>query len=153
MTTKIGLLVGREWSFPPAFIEEGARRDVGVTAEYVRLGAPAMDEPCQYRVVIDRISHEVPFYRTWLKHAVLNGAMIVNNPFMWSTDDKFFGATLAASLGITRPRTIARPNKAYMPRISHEESLRNLTYPLDWEGNLAYVRLPCVLKDAHSGGW
>ncbi len=153
MTTKIGLLVGREWSFPPAFIEEVARRDVGVTAEYVRLGAPAMDEPCQYRVVIDRISHEVPFYRTWLKHAFLNGAMVVNNPFMWSADDKFFGATLAASLGVTSPRTMALPNKAYVPSISHEESLRNLTYPLDWEGILAYVGLPCVLKDAHGGGW
>jgi hypothetical protein len=153
MSTKIGLLVGRESSFPPAFIAEVARRDAGVTAEYVRLGAPAMDEPCHYRVVIDRISHEVPFYRSWLKHAVLNGATVVNNPFMWSADDKFFGATLATSLGVASPRTVALPNKAYVPGISHEESLRNLTYPLDWEGILAYVGLPCVLKDAHGGGW
>ena len=152
MSTKIGLLVGREWSFPPAFIEEVARRDAGVTAEYVRLGAPAMDEPPRYRVVIDRISHEVPFYRSWLKHAVLQGVTVVNNPFMWSADDKFFGATLATSLGVRSPRTVALPNKAYVPGIVHEESLRNLTYPLDWEGILAYVGLPCVLKDAHGGG-
>jgi hypothetical protein len=150
---KIGLLVGREWSFPPAFIDEVARRDSGVTAEYVRLGAPAMDEPCRYRVVIDRISHEVPFYRSWLKHAVVHGATVVNNPFMWSADDKFFGATLAESLGVASPRTVALPNKAYIPGINHEESLRNLAYPLDWEGILAYVGLPCVLKDAHGGGW
>ena len=40
---KVGLLVGREWSFPPAFIEEVARRDVGVTAEFVTLGGTSMD--------------------------------------------------------------------------------------------------------------
>jgi hypothetical protein len=104
-------------------------------------------------VIIDRISHEVPYYRTYLKKAVLDGVTVVNNPFMWSADDKFFGATLAASLGVASPRTMALPNKAYLPGISHEESLRNLVYPLDWEGILAYVGLPCVLKDAHGGGW
>ena len=42
---RVGLMVGREWSFPPAFIDEVARRDAGVVAEYVKLGAPRMDEP------------------------------------------------------------------------------------------------------------
>ena len=56
---KIGLLVGREWSFPPAFIEEVNSRDAGVTAEYVKLGGTQMNEPCPYmRCFIDRISHE-----------------------------------------------------------------------------------------------
>ena len=76
MTLKIGLIVGREWSFPPAFIEEVNRRDEGVVAEYVTLGAPAMYEPCPYAVMIDRISHEVPFYRTYLKQAALQGCQV-----------------------------------------------------------------------------
>ena len=67
MSQKIGLLVGREWSFPPAFIEEVNKRGAGVTAELVQLDAARMDEPCEYALVIDRISHEVPYYRTWLK--------------------------------------------------------------------------------------
>lgn len=150
---KIGLIVGREWSFPPAFIEEVNRRNEGVTAELVKLGAPRMDDPAEYRVIIDRISHEVPFYRTYLKHAVLAGATVVNNPFMWSADDKFFGATLATSLGLASPKTVVLPNKEYVPGIVHSESLRNLTYPLDWHGIVEYVGLPCILKDAHGGGW
>ncbi len=150
---KIGLIVGREWSFPPAFIEEVNRRNDGVTAELVKLGAPRMDDPAEYRVLIDRISHEVPFYRTYLKHAVLAGTTVVNNPFMWSADDKFFGATLATSLGLASPRTVVLPNKEYVPGIVHTESLRNLTYPLDWQGVVEYVGLPCILKDAHGGGW
>jgi hypothetical protein len=150
---KIGLIVGREWSFPPAFIEEVNRRDEGVTAEFVTLGAPRMDDPAEYRVIIDRISHEVPFYRTFLKHAVLRGVTVINNPFMWSADDKFFGATLATSLGLASPKTVVLPNKEYIPGIVHTESLRNLAFPLDWQAVADYVGLPCVLKDAHGGGW
>ena len=153
MTLRVGLLVGREWSFPPALIEEVNRRDRGVTAEYVRLGGTRFDDPCPYAVIIDRISHEVPYYRTWLKHAVLQGATVINNPFMWTADDKFFGAGLARHLGVAHPKTVALPNKDYVPGIVHDESLRNLEYPLDWEGILSYVGLPCILKDAHGGGW
>ncbi|HEX5882797.1 MAG TPA: hypothetical protein VF468_31420, partial [Actinomycetota bacterium] len=128
----MGLILGREWSFPPAFIEEVAKRDEGVTVEYARIGATLMDQPCPYDVVIDRISHEVPFYRTWLKKALLDGVTVVNNPFMWSADDKFFGAALATRHGVASPRTVALPNKSYVPGIVPSESLRNLEYPLDW---------------------
>jgi hypothetical protein len=150
---KVGLIVGREWSWPPAFIEEVNGRNEGVVAEYVKLGAPHMDDPAQYRVIIDRISHEVPFYRTFLKHAVLRGVTVVNNPFMWTADDKFFGATLATSLGLASPKTVVLPNKEYVPGIVHSESLRNLQFPLDWQAVADYVGLPCILKDAHGGGW
>jgi hypothetical protein len=150
---RIGLVVGREWSFPPAFIEEVNRRGEGIVAEYVKLGGTSMNELVDYAVIIDRISHEVPYYRTFLKHAVLQGAVVVNNPFMWSSDDKLFDASLATALGIASPRTVALPNKDYLPGIKHDESLRNLRYPLDWDGIVEYVGLPCILKDAHGGGW
>jgi hypothetical protein len=153
MTLKVGLLVGRERSWPPAFLEEVRRRDAGVVAEYVKLGGTRMDEPCPYAVLIDRISHEVPYYRSYLKNAVLQGATVINNPFMWSADDKFFEASLAAKLGIAHPRTLVLPNHSYVPGIVPTESLRNLIYPLDWDAIVAYVGLPCVLKDAHGGGW
>ena len=45
------------------------------------------------------------------------------------------------------------PNKEYVPGIVHNESLRNLDYPLDWQGIVDYMGMPCVLKDAHGGGW
>src|SRR5678815_3066984 len=150
---KIGLMVGREWSFPPAFIEEVNGRNAGVVAEYVRIGAPRMNDPACYRVVVDRISHEVPMYRTWLKQAALQGSIVINNPFMWTADDKFFGAALAESLGVSSPKTVVLPNKSYIPGIKHGESRRNLEFPLDWQDIVEHVGLPCVLKDAHGGGW
>jgi hypothetical protein len=153
MTLKVGLIVGREWSFPPAFLEEVNTRDEGVVAEYAQLGGTRMDEPVEYAVLIDRISHEVPYYRSYLKHAMLHGATVVNNPFMWTADDKFFEASLATALGIASPKTVVLPNKDYVPGIVLTESLRNLIYPMDWQGIIDYVGLPCVLKDAHGGGW
>ena len=153
MNATVGLVVGREWSFPPKFIEEVNGRDRGVVAEYAKLGAERMVAPSAYAVIIDRISHEVPFYRTYLKHAVLQGVAVVNNPFMWSADDKFFGATLATRLGVASPKTVVLPNKEYIPGISHAESLRNLVFPLDWDAVLRHIGLPCILKDAHGGGW
>src|SRR6476620_7647442 len=150
---KIGLLVGREWSFPPAFIEEVKRRDEGVKAEDVKLGGTAMDQPNPYAVIVDRISHEVGYYRAYLKQAALQGTIIVNNPFMWSSDDKLFDAALATKLGVASPKTLALPNKDYSAGIKHDESLRNLNYPLDWDAVIEYVGMPCILKDAHGGGW
>src|SRR5262245_4748545 len=112
-----------------------------------------MNEPVPYSVLVDPISHEVPYYRTYLKHAVLQGVTVVNNPFMWTADDKFFEATLAAKLGVAHPKTVVLPNKDYVAGIVPTESLRNLVYPLDWKAIVEHVGVPCVLKDAHGGGW
>ena len=152
MTKRVGLLVGREWSFPPAFMEEVNRRGQGVTAEFVSIGAVAMDQPCPYDVIVDRISHEVPFYRAYLKQCVLQGVAVVNNPFMWTADDKFFGAALITKLGVASPKTVALPNKDYIKGIDRQESLKNLQL-VDWDALVRYIGLPCILKDAHGGGW
>jgi hypothetical protein len=151
---KIGVIVGREWSWPPAFIEEVNQRGTDVTAEYAQLGGTRMDEPVPYAVLVDRISHEVPYYRSYLKYAALRGAHVVNNPFMWTADDKFFEAGLATLLGVASPKTVVLPNKEYVPGIVHNESLRNLVYPMDWQSHVDYLGgFPVVLKDAHGGGW
>jgi len=154
MTLKVGLLVGMEWSWPPAFIEEMNGRNEDVKAEFMQIGGTTMNEPCPYAVIVDRISHEVPYYRSYLKNAVLQGSHVVNNPFMWTADDKYFGASLVTKLGIASPKTAVLPNKEYVPGIDHEKSLRNLKYPMPWEDLVNYVGgFPCVLKDAHGGGW
>ncbi|PJF29309.1 MAG: hypothetical protein CUN52_09045, partial [Phototrophicales bacterium] len=149
--------MGREWSFPPAFIEEVNKRtdQTGVIAEYMKVGGTFMNEPVDgYRVIIDRISHEVPYYRSFLKNAALQGVKVVNDPFMWSADDKFFGASLITKLGVASPKTVVLPNRDYVPGIVHNESLRNLKYPMDWGALVDMVGgFPLVLKDAHGGGW
>jgi hypothetical protein len=153
---KVGLLCGREFSFPPAFIERvktlGAKD--GVTAEFVKLGGTRMDEPSKYRVIVDRISHEVEYYRGYLKHAVLEGTYVINNPFWWTADDKYFNYCVAVKLGVAIPKTVLLPQKGYPKDVDiNSESLHNLEYPIDWDGLLDYVGRPAILKPYSGGGW
>jgi hypothetical protein len=149
---KIGILVGREGTFPQALINEINGRQAGVTAEYVKVGGVRMAEKVEYDTIVDRISHEIPFYRAYLKTAVLAGTKVINNPFWWAADDKFFNYSLATYLGIAIPKTVLLPQKEYKEGVV-SESLRNLEYPLDWQGIVDYVGLPAFIKPFDGGGW
>ncbi len=149
---KIGILVGMENTFPPALIEKINSMDAGITAEYIKLGGVKMAEATEYSVIFDRISHEIPFYRSYLKNAVLNGAIVVNNPFWWSADEKFFGFSLATKLGLAVPKTILLPQKAYIKGVT-DASLRNLEFPLDWNAIVEHIGMPAILKPHDGGGW
>lgn len=151
----IGLLVGRENTFPGPFIEtvNAKGRSDGISAELAVLGGtPELFEP-HHSVLVDRISHEVPYYRAHLKSAVLMGTTVINDPFWWEADEKFFECTLARKLGVAVPKTVVLPNKQYIPDIDHRQSLRNLRYPLDWEHVVSHTGLPAVLKPNTGGGW
>jgi len=149
---KIGLLVGRERSFPDALIEEINRRNADVIAEYVQVGEVHSDDPLLYQVILDRISHEVVFYQAFLKRAALSGTTVINNPFWRLADDKFFGTALVEKLGIAVPKTLIIPSRSYAEGIV-PESLRNLKHPLDWDAVVAYTGLPAILKPHWGGGW
>jgi len=153
---KIGLMVGREYSFPPAFIDRVNQlgRGHGISADFVKLGGTRLGEPAEYRVIVDRISHEVEYYRGYLKHAVLQGAYVINNPFWWTADDKFFNYAVMARLGVAIPKTVLLPQKGYPADVDIlPESLRNLTYPIDWDALLDHVGRPAILKPYSGGGW
>jgi hypothetical protein len=153
---KIGLMVGREYSFPHAFIDRVAElgKPHGITAEFVKLAGTKYDEPPVYKVIVDRISHEVEYYRGFLKYAAMNGTYVINNPFWWTADDKFFNYALMSRLGVAIPKTVLLPQKAYPADVDIlPASLRNLDYPIDWDGLLHYVGLPAILKPYSGGGW
>jgi glutathione synthase/RimK-type ligase-like ATP-grasp enzyme len=155
MSKVVGLLIGRENTFPQPFMDvvNAKGRDIGVRAELARLGgARELEEP-RYAVIVDRISHEVPYYRAHLKSAVLMGTAVINDPFWWEADEKFFQCTLARKIGVAVPKTVVLPNKDYIPDVDPSVSLRNLQYPLDWEAIVSYTGLPAVLKPNTGGGW
>jgi glutathione synthase/RimK-type ligase-like ATP-grasp enzyme len=150
---KIGVLFGMENSFPGALVERINSLNVpGISAEFVQTGAVHLDKPSPYAVIVDRISHDIPFYRAYLKHAAINGTAIINNPFWWSADDKFFNYTLAQKLGVAVPPTVILPHKKYPPG-TNDRSMRNLEYPLDWDGVFSYVGEHGFMKPIDGGGW
>jgi len=149
---KIGLLFGMEDSFPWALVDAIAARGNGeIVAEPVSISALRDTERFDYALILDRISHEVLFYRTFLKVAAARGVQIVNNPFWWSADDKYFGNIVAESVGVATPRTMLLPHK-HRPPNTEAASYRNLRF-VDWNGVFEYLRFPIFLKPAYGGGW
>ncbi len=150
---KIGVLFGVENSFPSALVERiNARNLSGIQAEFVQTGALHLNQKARYAVILDRVSHEIPFYRAALKQAALSGTTVINNPFWCSADDKFFNYTLAARLGVAVPPTVLLPHKEH-PNGTTEKSLRNLEFPLDWDSVFAAIGEHGFLKPIHGGGW
>lgn len=150
---KIGILYGKERSFPEAFIQRVNEKNVdGVRAEPVRIDKIIQGEGTGYAVIIDRISQDVPFYRAFLKNEAVNGCAVINNPFWWSADEKFFNNALATKIDVPVPKTVILPS-ATMPPDTSEESFSNLAYPLDWEHIFNYVGFPAYMKPHAGGGW
>lgn len=150
---KIGILFGRENTFPHAFVERVNEKNVdGIRAEFVRIDKVVQGKSDEYAVIIDRISQDVPFYRAFLKNAASAGTAVINNPFWWSADDKFFNNALAEMIGVKVPRTVLLPSQE-RPDDTDERSMRNMAYPLDWEGIFEYVGWPAFFKPFAGGGW
>src|SRR5664279_42351 len=150
---KIGVLYGKERSFPMAFIEAVNGKNVrGVRAESVLIDKVIQGQPSGDSVIIDRISQDVPFYRAFLKNAAISGCAVINNPFWWSADEKFFNNALATKIGVPVPKTVILPSRD-LPEDTSELSFSNLAYPLDWESIFKYVGFPAYMKPFAGGGW
>ncbi|WP_439584753.1 ATP-grasp domain-containing protein [Dyadobacter bucti] len=150
---KIGILFGMENTFPNAFIERvNSKGENGIMAEAVTIDKVIQADPSEYAVIIDRISQDVPFYRAYLKNAALSGTAVINNPFWWSADEKFFNNALAEKIGVPVPKTVLLPSKQ-RPDNTSETSFRNLAFPMAWEEIFQYVGFPAYMKPHDGGGW
>ena len=89
-----------------------------------------------------------------MKHAVLQGTYVINNPFWWTADDKYFNYSVMAKLGLRHSEDGApsaerlsagrRPERRVAPQPP---------YPIDWDALLDYVGRPAILKPYSGGGW
>jgi hypothetical protein len=153
MTKKrIGLLFGMEDTFPWALIEAiNARGGERVEASAAEISYLKDDGKFAYDLILDRISHEVLFYRTWVKCAMACGVVVVNNPIWWSADDKFFDNLVAKAAGVAVPRTAVLPHKHHPPN-TEDKSFRNMRL-VDWNELFTYIGWPIFMKPAYGGGW
>jgi glutathione synthase/RimK-type ligase-like ATP-grasp enzyme len=150
---KIGILFGKERSFPTAFVDRINSKNIsGIIAEPVRIDKAMQGEGSGYAVIIDRISQDVPFYRTWLKNAALTGTAVINNPFWWSADDKYFNNCLMTKLDVPIPKTAIIPSRE-LPTDTSDDSFSNLAFPLEWDAIFKYTGFPAYMKPFAGGGW
>ncbi|MDL5046804.1 hypothetical protein QQ054_12260 [Oscillatoria amoena NRMC-F 0135] len=150
---KIGILHGMERSFPEAFVERVNKAGLkDLRAEPVLIDKVQQGEPTGYAVIIDRISQDVPFYRAYLKNAASSGTAVINNPFWWSADEKFFNNALALKIGVPVPKTVILPSHD-KPTDTTDSSFSNLKFPLTWEKIFEYIGWPAYMKPHAGGGW
>ncbi len=150
---KIGILHGKERSFPDAFVERVNSKNIeGIMAEPVHIDKVVQGESSGYAVIIDRISQDVPFYRAYLKNAALCGTAVINNPFWWSADEKFFNNCLSTKMDVPVPKTVIVPSHD-LPTDTSDESFSNLAYPMDWDNIFKYIGFPAYMKPHAGGGW
>jgi glutathione synthase/RimK-type ligase-like ATP-grasp enzyme len=109
-------------------------------------------KPTDYAVIIDRISQDVPFYRAYLKNAAISGTAVINNPFWWSADEKFFNNALAVKVGVPVPKTFILPS-SFRPDDTDENSFRNLKFPMNWDKMFETIGFPAYMKPHSGGGW
>ena len=146
-------MFGKERSFPDAFIERVNSKNIkDITAEAVKIDKVVQGAATDYTVIIDRISQDVPFYRAYLKNAAIAGAAVINNPFWWSADEKFFNNALAVNIDVPVPKTVILPSYQ-LPDDTSGESFSNLAYPMDWESIFSYIGFPAYMKPFAGGGW
>ena len=150
---KIGILFGQESSFPQAFVDRVNEKNIkGISAEFVTVDEVFQGRPTDYAVIIDRISQDVPFYRAYLKNAAISGTAVMNNPFWWSADEKFFNNALATKLGVPVPKTYLLPSKE-MPTDTSSNSFKNLKFPMNWSNIFDEIGFPAYMKPHSGGGW
>ena len=150
---KIGILHGMERSFPEAFVEQVNKMGLkDIKAEPVLIDMVSQAEPTEYSVIIDRISQDVPFYRAYLKNAAISGTAVINNPFWWSADEKFFNNALAVKIGVPVPKTVILPSHE-RPTDTSDGSFSNLRFPLSWEKIFEHIGWPAYMKPHAGGGW
>ena len=149
---RIGILYGQERSFPRALAERINAAGADVHAEAFQTGGISLDSPKRYDLILDRISQDIPFYRAILKKAVADGTIVVNNPFWWSADDKFFNNVVARQVGVAVPKTVILPSNQHPPDTT-SESMSNLVFPLEWEEMFQHIGFPAYFKPYSGGGW
>jgi glutathione synthase/RimK-type ligase-like ATP-grasp enzyme len=150
---RIGILYGMERSFPEAFVEAVNKMGLkDIKAEPVLVDKVQQGVGDDYAVIIDRISQDVPFYRAYLKNAACVGTAVINNPFWFSADEKFFNNALATRIGVPVPKTVILPSHD-RPTDTTDSSFSNLKFPLSWEKIFEYIGWPAYMKPHSGGGW
>ncbi len=148
---KIGIVRGEEDLFPERLItvinEQVRSEQRDIYADYVMIGGTDTDQCYDYAVILDRISHKLPFLRTILKNAALNGTHIINNPFNDGFYNPFFCLSLAKNLGLNIPKTMVLPSRMH-PEGTSSKTMRNIIFPLDWKSYFKAIGFPCWLKPA-----
>lgn len=139
---KIGVLTGKDDLFSYDLIEKINNKGTKfIKAELCKLAGIKEAENSKYSIIIDRISHLIPFYSTYLKNAIINGTYVINNPFWINCTDKFLDYKFVLQQNIPVPPTVCLP------------CIKTNVSTINWDEIIEYIGFPIVLKSCKSNNY
>jgi hypothetical protein len=163
ITRKIGLSLGADICWPICYEALLEKLDLQLSIdgdtvrfESSRVGIEPFDlrGPCQYDVVIDRLTHWYHTSREWIKKAILvNDLYVFNNP--WSLQSMEKQTTYAAMirLGFPVPDTWMIPPKRYQESNDLGPTLKRYARLFDLGAIGDRIGYPLYMKPYDGGAW
>lgn len=163
VTKKIGLSLGADLCWPKYYEEIMRAMDLQIEhphqttrfdVERVRIDPFDLQEPCQYDVVMDRVTHWYHTSREWIKKSILMDDLYVfNNPWSLQSMEKQTTYCAMMRLGLPVPKTWMVPPKAYGEHPDLNSTLTRYADLFDLKQVGSEIGYPLFMKPYDGGAW
>ncbi|MBA3502191.1 MAG: hypothetical protein H0T65_17635, partial [Deltaproteobacteria bacterium] len=163
VTRKIGLSLGADICWPLCYeqiVDKLALAipwqgdTVNIAVERVTIEPFDLQQPCQYDVVLDRLTHWYHTSREWIKKAILmDGLYVLNNPWAVQSMEKHTSYCAMMKLGMPIPTTWMIPPKSYEPTPDLAPTLKSYAKLFDLGAVGNAIGYPMFMKPYDGGGW
>ncbi len=114
----------------------------------------SLRQPCEYQVVIDRLTHWFHTSREWIKKSILmNDLYVFNNPWSLQSMEKHTSYSAMMRLGFPVPDTWLIPPKSYQESPDLQSTLRRYAKFFDLGKIGEELGYPLFMKPYDGGAW
>jgi hypothetical protein len=162
-TRHIGLSLGADICWPicyeALFDQLDLKIDIdGVTQRFevdrVAIEPFNLNQPVNYDVVIDRLTHWYHTSREWIKKAILTDDLYVyNNPWSLQSMEKHTSYCAMMRLGFPVPETWVVPPKAYVESPDLKQTLTQYARLFNLDDIAEQIGYPLFMKPYDGGAW
>lgn len=162
-TRRIGLSLGADICWPICFEALLRELDLAIPTgrdtlkfevERVQIEPFDLQQPCNYDVVIDRLTHWYHTSREWVKKAVVaNDLYVFNNPWSLQSMEKQTTYCAMMRLGFPVPETWMIPPKEYVDSPDLQPTLRRYAKLFDLGDIGDKIGYPLFMKPYDGGAW
>lgn len=162
-TRKIGLSLGADICWPICYEALVKKLDLSIPVgkdtvrfdvERVFIEPFDLQQPCNYDVVIDRLTHWYNTSREWIKKSILTDDLYVfNNPWSLQSMEKQTTYCAMMRLGFPVPKTWMIPPKAYAEYADLKSTLTRYAKLFDLGAIGDKIGYPLYMKPYDGGAW
>jgi hypothetical protein len=160
---RIGLSLGADVCWPLCFEHIMKRLDLRIPfegdtlrfeVERVTIEPYDLAQPCNYDLVVDRLTHWYHTSREWIKKSiVMNDLYVFNNPWSIQANEKHTSYCAMMKLGMPIPATWMIPPKSYEPNPDLKATLGQYAKLFDVSKVGDALGWPLFMKPYDGGGW